>query len=90
MTEIKEEEKAREIINQFGHYLKTPLTSIKGFTELLQTEQVQNDKDKSIYYLGLINKNSDRLHEAIIDMQKTLWLYLYGKEVDDDENNNGN
>ncbi|MFH0875438.1 MAG: histidine kinase dimerization/phospho-acceptor domain-containing protein [archaeon] len=86
ITEHMLKEEVKEIVNQVGHYLKTPLTSIQGFTQLLQDdENIINDPVKRELYLDIINKNSIRLNSAIADVQNSLWLFLYGKEVKEDE-----
>lgn len=50
-----------------SHELKTPLTSIKGFTEVI----LLNNKDENITnYLNIINKETDRVLGLIEDMLK--------------------
>lgn len=73
---------ADRIVNSVGHELKTPLTPIKGFTELLKRDDIINDTFKRMYYLDLISKNADRLHSAILELQDSLRSQLYPGEVD--------
>jgi len=51
-----------------AHELKTPITSIQGFAQLLQDEKVLADVEKSKHYLSLITRNSDRLYYLILNM----------------------
>ncbi|NGM85272.1 HAMP domain-containing histidine kinase [Paenibacillus sp. 7124] len=48
------------------HDIKTPLTSIKGFIELLLTKPALTEKDKTDY-LHLIEKKADHLTELMIE-----------------------
>lgn len=55
-----------ELINAISHELKTPLTSIKAFTQLLQTRCLENCPDpKKIRYLTLINSQVDKMTKLI-------------------------
>jgi len=83
-------ERIKEIINDFGHELNTPLTSIKGFTQMLQKEEIISNTSTRNNYLKKIENNSDRLHSSIINMQILMTQYLAGKEeLKNDERNNG-
>ncbi|HYD02974.1 MAG TPA: HAMP domain-containing sensor histidine kinase [Alphaproteobacteria bacterium] len=48
-----------------AHELKTPITSIQGFAQLLQDEKLLADIEKSMHYVNLINKNTERLYHLI-------------------------
>ena len=60
--------KKDEFISVAAHELKTPLTSIRGFSQLMQNEKVMEDKEKRKHYLDLINKNTDRLYNLVLDV----------------------
>jgi two-component system, OmpR family, phosphate regulon sensor histidine kinase PhoR len=65
---LKENEKfRREFISNVSHELKTPLTSIQGFIEILIDAHKSNQKI-DLNYLEKIYKNSDRLIEIVQDL----------------------
>lgn len=65
---LKENEKfRREFIGNVSHELKTPLTSIQGFIDIL-IEEVKNGGTADLKYLEKIAKNSDRLIDIIQDL----------------------
>jgi len=51
-----------------AHELKTPITSIQGFAQLLQDEAVLRDIEKSKHYVSLIDHNTNRLYYLILNM----------------------
>ena len=58
-----------ELINTVSHELKTPMTSIKAFTQLLQTRCLETCPDpKKIHYLSLINSQVDKMTELINEL----------------------
>ena len=57
----------RDFIANVSHELKTPLTSIKAYTETLRNGAM-NDPETSQKFLGRIEEQSDRLHHLILDM----------------------
>lgn len=66
VTEIKKLENIRsQFVANVTHELKTPLTSIKGFTETLKYVEDKETKDK---FLNIINDESDRLTRLINDI----------------------
>jgi two-component system phosphate regulon sensor histidine kinase PhoR len=65
---LKENEKfRREFIGNVSHELKTPLTSIQGFVEILMDES-QSGKPAEVKYLQKIANNSDRLIDIVQDL----------------------
>lgn len=68
VTDIKNNEKIREeFFTNSSHELKTPLTAIKGFAELITPDTPQ---DELIKYIEIINKNVKRMIDLINDMIK--------------------
>ena len=66
ITDIKRLENMRsQFVANVSHELKTPLTSIKGFSETLRIVDDENTKNK---FLGIIDKETDRLTLLIDDI----------------------
>ena len=65
VTEMEEREQLRrEFTSNVSHELKTPLTSISGFSEVLKEKLFQSDEDVA-HFGSLIYKESHRLLELI-------------------------
>lgn len=60
--------KKDQFISLAAHELKTPLTSIKGFVQLMENKQILSNKKKMTDYLNRINKNTDRLTNLVMDL----------------------
>lgn len=73
ITDIKRLEQVRkDFVANVSHELKTPITSIKGFSETL-LDGAMNDKDALIAFLNIILKESDRLQtltQDLLDLSK--------------------
>lgn len=54
-----------EFFNNVTHELKTPLTTISGYTQILQKDNF-NDKEFHDYALERIEKESERMHKMIV------------------------
>ena len=68
VTEIRHLERMRnDFVANVSHELKTPLTSIKGFSELMQADLVTDEKKKKDY-LKRITSESERLITLINDI----------------------
>jgi two-component system phosphate regulon sensor histidine kinase PhoR len=68
ITELKKLEQMRkDFVANVSHELKTPITSIKGFSETL-LDGALNDKQTAEYFLSIILKESDRLQSLIKDL----------------------
>ncbi|MBD8004599.1 two-component system histidine kinase PnpS [Bacillus norwichensis] len=68
ITDIRRLEKMRsEFISNVSHELKTPITSVKGFTETL-LDGAMEDKEALHHFLSIIHKESERLHRLINDI----------------------
>ncbi len=67
-TELRRlESLRRDFIANVSHELKTPLTSIKAYSETLRNGAM-NDPEASQRFLARIEEQSDRLHHLILDM----------------------
>ncbi len=58
---IEEDRVKTEFISNITHELLTPLTSIKGFTELLRDEISGNNREEQMKKLDIIQRNTDKL-----------------------------
>lgn len=68
-TKLKELDKEKdEFISVAAHELKTPLTSIRGFAQLMSDDKVLRDKKKLKHYLSLVDNNTARLYNLILDI----------------------
>ena len=68
-TEIKNTEKSHiDFVSNVSHELKTPLTSIKGFLETMQTDLEEKKYDQIHNFLNIVSKNVARLIDLIDDL----------------------
>ncbi|MPZ23891.1 MAG: PAS domain S-box protein [Dehalococcoidia bacterium] len=69
---FEEAERALDLRNQFlsiaSHELKTPLTTVKGYTQLLLRRISDTDPALSGEILGLIDREANRMAEMVNDM----------------------
>ena len=63
---MKSERFKTELITNVSHDIKTPLTSIINYVDLLNKEDLQNETAKE--YIQVISKNSDRLKKLVVDL----------------------
>jgi PAS domain S-box-containing protein len=68
--------KKDEFISLAAHELKTPLTSIRGFAQILQEQNLILDRNKSMHYLNLIESNTDTLYQLVTDIVDSSRLSL--------------
>ena len=55
----------KDFVGNVSHELKTPLTSIKGFLEILESEEKDPEK---LQYMDIIKRNADRMIHIIKDL----------------------
>ena len=63
---IKSERMKTELITNVSHDIKTPLTSIINYVDLLKKEEMQNEKAKE--YLEILDQKSQRLKRLTEDL----------------------
>lgn len=63
---MKSERLKAELITNVSHDIKTPLTSIINYVDLLKQENVQNEKVKE--YIGILDNKSQRLKKLTEDL----------------------
>lgn len=59
------------MLDTFAHYLRSPLTSIKGAASVLKQRQVNIDEESKQELISIINEESERLNKII---DKLLWI----------------
>jgi PAS domain S-box-containing protein len=69
ITERKElEQRKDEFIGMAGHELKTPLTTIKGFTQVLHRRFKKQDDEESLRFLAKMDTQVNKLTALINDL----------------------
>ena len=69
VKELKESEiKKNQFISIAAHELKTPLTAIHGFSQLLQNKDILKDTKKSEKYLKIMENETMRLSKLVSDI----------------------
>ena len=63
---MKSERLKTELITNVSHDIKTPLTSIINYVDLLKTEDIQNEKANE--YIKILEQKSQRLKKLIEDL----------------------
>ena len=68
MTSLKKmDESFEQLLVQISHELKMPLTSIKGFVEIL-LEGAMQDKNTTTHFLSIINEETNRLIRLVVNL----------------------
>ena len=62
------ERRKDEFISMASHELKTPVTSLKGFTNLFQRRLAQRADEKTLYYLNRMDAQLNKLTNLITDL----------------------
>ena len=74
ITRIKRLERIRkDFVANVSHELKTPLTSIKGYTEALIDGAI-DDQKKAKEFLAIINNHTDRLNNILTDLLQLSYI----------------
>lgn len=60
LSEIKS-----DFINNMTHEFKTPLATISLAVDAVRNEKVQNDKDKMLYFTGIIKEENKRMNRHV-------------------------
>ena len=69
MTERARLEQAKsDFVATASHELRSPLTSIKGFIELLETTEADNLTDRQREFIAIVLKSTDRLVDLVHDL----------------------
>ena len=63
---VKSERLKAELITNVSHDLKTPLTSIISYIDLLKAEEINNETAKE--YIGVLDERSGRLKQLVEDL----------------------
>lgn len=67
--ELREKERRKDdFIGVASHELKTPITSIKAMTQLLQLRLEMEGNGEAVRYLGRIDRQIDRLNRLVSDL----------------------
>lgn len=64
--ELRSEKLKNELITNVSHDIKTPLTSIKNYVDLLNREDLSDDDRKK--YLEIVNRHTDKLTMLLTDL----------------------
>ena len=65
---IELERRKDEFISMASHELKTPVTSLKGFTNLFQRRLANQSDEKALYYLTRMDAQLNKLTKLISDL----------------------
>ena len=65
---VKSERFKTELITNVSHDIKTPLTSIVNYVDLLEKEEIENEKARE--YLAVLSRQSARLKKLIEDLME--------------------
>lgn len=63
---LRDERTKAELITNVSHDIKTPLTSIISYIDLLKREDIENEK--ALEYIEVLDKKSERLKQLILDL----------------------
>lgn len=65
-TSMKDEKMKTDLITNVSHDLKTPLTSIINYVDLLKKENINNDR--ALEYIAILDEKSQRLKQMTDDL----------------------
>ena len=84
-TKIRDEKMKADLITNVSHDIKTPLTSIVNYVELLRREELENEKAKN--YICILANKAERLKQLTEDLVEVSKIssgniYLEKQEID--------
>ncbi len=83
---IKEQEQQKDLfISMASHELKTPLTSIKGYVQILQSVQANVEKPFLEKSLGIIHKQVNKLTQLIAELLDVSKIKSVGLDFNKEE-----
>lgn len=62
------EKQKDDFIAMISHELKTPITSLKGYLQLLKMHYDNLDKKEALFYLDTANRQTDKLNSLVNDL----------------------
>lgn len=65
---IAADEKKNEFISIASHELKTPVTSLKAYTQILQATFIEDENPQAVEMLSKMDKQVDKLTRLIVDL----------------------
>ena len=65
-SSIRDERTKAELITNVSHDIKTPLTSVISYVDLLKNEQIDNERARE--YINVLDQKSQRLKQLIMDL----------------------
>jgi signal transduction histidine kinase len=69
LQELRESDRTRtEFVSMLAHELKGPMTTIKGFADILQRHSGDVDDSKRAEYLAILAEEIDRLSDLVSDL----------------------
>jgi PAS domain S-box-containing protein len=69
ITDLLEAKQAgNDFIHHVNHEMRSPLTAVKGFSELLRRQILDRLEDQEKHFLGVIQDNADRLDRLLSDL----------------------
>ena len=79
-----EKEKQKYFFDNFTHEIRTPLTTILGYADLLWKTNDENVKDKSLFYITSEGKRMLKMMERLLELSK---LKNYNFELNKSDSN---
>lgn len=65
---VEMEQRKDDFLNMVSHELKTPLTSMKMYLELLKKQTAKVSEKNSLYLIDKITNQTDKLQEIVMDL----------------------
>lgn len=78
--ELKSEKLKNELITNVSHDIKTPLTSIKNYVDLLSRDNISEEERKK--YIDIVNRHTDKLTMLLSDLIEASQISSGNIEID--------